>query len=177
MKKSFTDEEAMDQATRVLLATLSIPDGADSPSILTKHLDIEDQHLGNIRYYFLKFLVKIVLRVLSSLLRLPVAPTRAGILKEIARLNLHELASDSAQSLYRSIEIDFNPLKIASKVQNSLEIISKLDKPEYSQYGDSIMLAVATKVLKQVIYFLYGCNLLGQKKQQKPSLKFSQLKF
>lgn len=49
MKKSFTDEEAMDQASRVLLATLSIPDGADSPSVLTKHLDIEDQHLSNIR--------------------------------------------------------------------------------------------------------------------------------
>lgn len=49
MKKSFSDEEAMDQSTRVLLATLSIPDGADSPSILTKHLDIEDQHLNNIR--------------------------------------------------------------------------------------------------------------------------------
>uniref|UniRef100_A0A915D5N6 Eukaryotic translation initiation factor 3 subunit A n=1 Tax=Ditylenchus dipsaci TaxID=166011 RepID=A0A915D5N6_9BILA len=49
MKKSFTDEEAMDQSTRVLLATLSIPDGADSPTILTKHLDIEDQHQSNIR--------------------------------------------------------------------------------------------------------------------------------
>lgn len=49
MKKSFSDEEAMDQSTRVLLATLSIPDGADSSSILTKHLDIEDQHLNNIR--------------------------------------------------------------------------------------------------------------------------------
>lgn len=89
-------------------------------------------------------------RVLSSLLRLPVAPTRSGILKEIARLNLHELAADFAQSLYKSIEIDFNPLRIAPKVQIALEEITVLNKPEYSQYGDAIMLAVATKVLKQV---------------------------
>lgn len=49
MKKTFTDEEALDQATRVLLATLSIPDGADTPSVLTKHLDIEELHTQNIR--------------------------------------------------------------------------------------------------------------------------------
>lgn len=49
MKKQFTDDEAMDQATRVLLATLSIPDGAENPSILTKHLDIEEQHVANTR--------------------------------------------------------------------------------------------------------------------------------
>lgn len=49
MKKQFSDEDAMDQATRVLLATLSIPEGAENPSILTKHLDIEEQHSANIR--------------------------------------------------------------------------------------------------------------------------------
>lgn len=39
----------MDQATRVLLATLAIPDGADNPSDLTRHLDIEEQHIANMR--------------------------------------------------------------------------------------------------------------------------------
>ena len=52
MKKQFTGEEATDQATRVLLATLSIPDGAENPSILTKHLDIEEQHVANTRLIF-----------------------------------------------------------------------------------------------------------------------------
>lgn len=41
MKRSFTDEEAVEQATRVLLATLAIPHGADTSTILTKLLDIE----------------------------------------------------------------------------------------------------------------------------------------
>jgi hypothetical protein len=39
----------MDQATRVLLATLSISDSAEHPSLLTKHLDIEEQHMANTR--------------------------------------------------------------------------------------------------------------------------------
>lgn len=137
MKKSFTDEEAADQSTRVLLATLSIPDGADSPSILTKHLDIEDQHISNIR-------------VLSALLRLPVAPTRAGMLKEIARFNLPNLAYQTAQKLYHIIEVDFNPLGIATEVQQCLQEIEAMNRPEYNQYAQSIMLSVATKVLKQV---------------------------
>ena len=55
MKKQFTGEEATDQATRVLLATLSIPDGAENPSILTKHLDIEEQHVANTRLNFVFF--------------------------------------------------------------------------------------------------------------------------
>ncbi|EFO12998.1 hypothetical protein LOAG_15533 [Loa loa] len=88
MKKTFSMEEAMDQATRVLLATLAIPDGADNPSDLTRHLDIEEQHIAN-------------MRLLSNLLRLPVAPTRAGILKEITRLNLPDVAVESARTLYR----------------------------------------------------------------------------
>ena len=52
MKKQFTGEEATDQATKVLLAALSIPDGAERPSILTKHLDIEEQHIANTRLIF-----------------------------------------------------------------------------------------------------------------------------
>uniref|UniRef100_A0A915D3Y5 PCI domain-containing protein n=1 Tax=Ditylenchus dipsaci TaxID=166011 RepID=A0A915D3Y5_9BILA len=69
---------------------------------------------------------------------------------EIARFNLPELASDSAKKLYKLIEVDFNPLKIASNVQNTLEEIATLNRPEYNQYADSIKSAVATKVLKQL---------------------------
>jgi len=137
MKKTFSGEEALEQATRVLLAVLSIPDGADTPTILTKHLDIEEQHHMNIR-------------VLSALLRLPIAPTRTGLLKEIARLNLPELAHKSAYNLYQNIEIDCNPLRIASIVQENLQEICELDRPDYSQYMENIKYSVAVKVLKQL---------------------------
>ncbi|KAF7639541.1 Eukaryotic translation initiation factor 3 subunit A [Meloidogyne graminicola] len=137
MKKQFTGEEASDQATRVLLATLSIPDGAENPSILTKHLDIEEQHIANTR-------------ILSALLRMPVIPTRQGILKEIARLNIPEISATEAYNLYKCIETDFDHLHIATYVQQLLLELEKLGNSEYNQYSDSIKQSVAAKVVKQI---------------------------
>ncbi|ETN77706.1 hypothetical protein NECAME_03124 [Necator americanus] len=134
MKKSFTAEEAQEQASRVLLATLSIPDGADAPSDLTRHLDIEDQHLTNIR-------------LLSNLLRLPIAPTRAGLLKEAARLGVPEMASDSTNALYKLLENNFAPLRLAQEVEAQLV---KIDRPDHLQYVDALKEVVATKALKQI---------------------------
>ncbi|CAD5207713.1 unnamed protein product [Bursaphelenchus okinawaensis] len=142
MKKTFTGEEATDQATRVLLATLTIQDGADQPSTLTKLLDIEDQHLTNIR-------------VLSSLLRLPIAPTRSGLLKEIAWLNIPELAVEPVKQIYKSLELEFKPLRLAKNIQAGIDELDKLEKPEYSQYADELKFVVATKVLRQ-LSVIYG---------------------
>ncbi|VDM97595.1 unnamed protein product [Thelazia callipaeda] len=137
MKKTFSMEEATDQATRVLLATLSIPDGADNPSDLTRHLDIEEQHLAN-------------MRLLSNLLRLPVAPTRVGILKEITRLNLPDVVVDNARNLYRLLECSFVPLRLAREVQAELEQVAELKKVEYNQYIDALRSVTATKVIKHI---------------------------
>lgn len=38
--------------------------------------------------------------LLSNLLRLPIAPTRVGILKEITRLNLPDVAMECARGLH-----------------------------------------------------------------------------
>jgi hypothetical protein len=79
-----------------------------------------------------------------------VTPTRAGILKEIARLNIPELASPLAFELYKCIETDFNPLRIAPSVQNLLAKIDETNNPLYTQYATSIKQTVAAKVVKQV---------------------------
>ncbi|EPB67873.1 eukaryotic translation initiation factor 3 subunit A family protein [Ancylostoma ceylanicum] len=134
MKKSFTADEAQEQASRVLLATLSIPDGADAPSDLTRHLDIEDQHLTNIR-------------LLSNLLRLPIAPTRAGLLREAARLGVPDVASESTNALYKLLENNFAPLRLAQEVEAQLV---KIDRPDHLQYVDALKEVVATKALKQI---------------------------
>ncbi|GMT19012.1 hypothetical protein PFISCL1PPCAC_10309, partial [Pristionchus fissidentatus] len=134
MKKSFSPEEATEQATRVLLASLAIPDGADLPSDLTRHLDIEDQHLGNIR-------------LLSNLLRLPIAPTRSGILKECARFGVPETASEEVRSLFRLLENNFSPLGMTKQ---ACAVMDKIEKPEYAQYVDAIKAVAATKALKQI---------------------------
>lgn len=82
-----------------------------------------------------------------------------GIMKEIIRLNLPELASPTVYELYKCIETDFNPLRIAPKVQKMLTEIEGIGNPAYSQYSDSIKLTVAAKVVKQVclkcLYFHY----------------------
>ncbi|VDK85826.1 unnamed protein product, partial [Onchocerca ochengi] len=137
MKKTFSMEEAMDQATRVLLATLAIPDGADNPSDLTRHLDIEEQHIAN-------------MRLLSNLLRLPVAPTRVGILKEITRLNLPDVAVESARTLHRLLECNFTPLRLASEIQTELTKVTELNKAEYNQYVEALKGVTATKIIKQI---------------------------
>ncbi|KAK6056978.1 hypothetical protein COOONC_05506 [Cooperia oncophora] len=134
MKRSFTADEAQEQASRVLLATLSIPDGADAPSDLTRHLDIEDQHLTNIR-------------LLSNLLRLPIAPTRAGLLREAARLGVPEMASESTNALYKLLENNFAPLRLAREVEAQL---AQIDRPDHLQYVDALNEVVATKALKQI---------------------------
>nr|CAD2136034.1 unnamed protein product [Meloidogyne enterolobii] len=140
MKKQFTGEEATDQATRVLLATLSIPDGAENPSILSKYLDVEEQHVTNTR-------------ILSTLLRMAIIPTRNGILKEIARLNIPEIAAPEVFKLYKCIENDFDPLIIASNVQGMILEIERLGEKlgyEFGQYSSSIKQNVAVKIMKQI---------------------------
>jgi hypothetical protein len=86
---------------------------------------------------------------------MPVIPTRNGILKEIARLNIPEIAALEAFNLYKCIETDFNPLLISSNVQQMLEEIDKLGYPEYSQYSDSIKQTVAAKVVKKVCLLFF----------------------
>uniref|UniRef100_A0AC34F443 PCI domain-containing protein n=1 Tax=Panagrolaimus sp. ES5 TaxID=591445 RepID=A0AC34F443_9BILA len=135
MKKTFSGEEATEQATRLLLAALSIADDFDTSSILTKHLDMEDLHLGNVR-------------ILSTLLRLPIAPTRKGILREIAHLNVPDIAQESVARIYRLMEVDFAPLEAARLVNVELEKIKALDREDYSQYVECIRAVVATKILK-----------------------------
>ncbi|CAB3403650.1 unnamed protein product [Caenorhabditis bovis] len=134
MKKLFTPEEAQEQASRVLLATLSIPEGADAPSDLARNLDIEEQHVAN-------------MRLLSNLLRLPIAPTKAGILKEAARIGVPEAASSTATELYKLLENNFSPLRIAMDVQ---AVLNTIERPDHLQYVESLQSVAAIMTLKQV---------------------------
>ncbi|KAK0414868.1 hypothetical protein QR680_011649 [Steinernema hermaphroditum] len=140
MKKSFSEEEAADQATRVLLATLSIPDGSDSPSDLTKHLDIEEQHIANVR-------------VLSNLIRLPIAPTRVGILKECVRLGIPDIAAVPARKLYNYFEREFAPLRLATSVDEQLKTLEAAGQDDYV---GALRHVIATKSLKQ-LSAIYDC--------------------
>ncbi|EFO16467.2 eukaryotic translation initiation factor 3 subunit 10 [Loa loa] len=88
--------------------------------------------------------------LLSNLLRLPVAPTRAGILKEITRLNLPDVAVESARTLYRLLECNFTPLRLANEIQAELTKVTELNKAEYNQYVEALKGVTATKIIKQI---------------------------
>ena len=90
---------------------------------------------------------------MSNLLRLPIAPTRAGILKEVARLNLPETASESARVLYKLLENNFAPLRLSQQVDEQLAIINSTAN---QQYVEAIRNVAATKSLKQVLLIVYS---------------------
>ncbi|CAJ0945784.1 unnamed protein product, partial [Mesorhabditis belari] len=135
MKRTFAYEDAQEQATRVLLAALSIPEGAALPSDLTRMLDIETQHGANVR-------------VLTNLLRLPITPTRDGILREAARQGIFELASNEAQALYKLMEESFKPNFLVKLAEVELGRI--VEKKCHDQYVESLRSAFATKALSQI---------------------------
>lgn len=108
--------------------------------------------------------------MLSNLLRLPIAPTRAGLLREAARLGVPDVASESTNALYKLLENNFAPLRfrlhnigyicfalyffyrLAQEVEAQLV---KIDRADHLQYVDALKEVVATKALKQVcaLYF------------------------
>ncbi|CAJ0578705.1 unnamed protein product, partial [Mesorhabditis spiculigera] len=135
MKKTFSDEEAQDQATRVLLATLAIPDGAEQPSDLCKHLDMDDHHMAN-------------MRLLSNLLKLPIAPTRSSILREAVRLGIPEMANQPSIQLHKLLESDVSPNKLSSQAEIELSKVASV--PEYGQYIEALRSVIATKAIKQI---------------------------
>jgi hypothetical protein len=95
-----------------------------------------DQHLTNIR-------------VLSSLLRLPVAPTRNGLIKELALLNIPDLAVEPVRRIYNLLELEFSPLRLAQRINAELEKLQALGREDYSQYVTELKNIVATRVLRQ----------------------------
>ncbi len=77
------------QATRALLAVLSIAEGAGTPSSLCRYLDLEETAAANARR-------------LSALLDLKVPPTRQWLLRELSqRLNALTIASPPVKALYK----------------------------------------------------------------------------
>jgi translation initiation factor 3 subunit A len=53
------------------------------------------------------------------------------------------------QNLYHWLEVEFNPLKLASRIQSSLEFISK--KEELVQYTSALQDITIMRIVKQVI--------------------------
>ncbi|KAK6031362.1 hypothetical protein OSTOST_02485 [Ostertagia ostertagi] len=104
---------------------------------------------GNSLFHAAALLQKFIIYKVTprNLLRLPIAPTRAGLLREAARLGVPEMASESTNALYKLLENNFAPLRLAREVEAQLSLI---ERPDHLQYVDALNEVVATKALKQI---------------------------
>lgn len=111
LKKTITSEEVQRMASRVVLATLTIPDPPNRPDI-DKLVDTEENTVETHQ------------RNLASLLGLTtVLPTRAQLVKDLKRMGYLQHAYQPLQDLYRYLEVDFNPLALCNRVQQVVDFI------------------------------------------------------
>ena len=87
-------------------------------------------------------------RRLTTLLGLTAAPTRAQLVKDLVKYNIIGTCYDELKDFYRTLEKDFQPLKLAKKVEAPLAFIGGRD--DLSQYVSSLQDITATRLLKQV---------------------------
>jgi translation initiation factor 3 subunit A len=54
------------------------------------------------------------------------------------------------KSMYEWLEIEFNPLKLSSKMEESIQFVEKLSQPEYSQYMSALRDVTVVRLLQQI---------------------------
>ncbi|OTF77156.1 eukaryotic translation initiation factor 3 subunit A-like protein [Euroglyphus maynei] len=113
LRKNITADDIQKMASRLVLATLSIPIPPIRPEI-DKLVDTEEnvieQHHRN----------------LSSLLGISSKPpTRFSLVKDLKRMGVLQFASQPIQDLFQLLEIEFNPLGICGRVQQIIDYIER----------------------------------------------------
>jgi hypothetical protein len=71
------------------------------------------------------------------------------------KYNIVQCVYPELQNLYHWLEVEFNPLKLAARVQTSLEFISK--KEELVQYTAALQDITVMRIVKQVITAMLPC--------------------
>ena len=115
LKKTITPEDVQRMASKLVIATLTIPIPPNRPDI-DKLVDTEENTVETHQ------------RNLASLLGLTtVLPTRSQLVKDLKRMGYLQHAYPPLQDLYRYLEIDFNPLAICDRVQKIIQFIEKCE--------------------------------------------------
>lgn len=139
LKKTITPAEVQRMASKLVLATLTIPIPPNRPDI-DKLVDTEENT------------VEIHQRNLASLLGLTtVLPTRSQLVKDLKRMGYLQHAYQPLQDLYRYLEVDFHPLAICGRVANVIEFIEKCeDGPDIKHYTEALKNISILRLLKGV---------------------------
>lgn len=114
MKKNITQEDLQRMASRVLLATLSIPLPSAHPEF-DRFIETDKSPLEKAQK-------------LAVLLTLNQPPTRLSLLKDLVRYNVLNMASPALQELYNWLEVNFNPLQLCSKVESIIKVLQDSDQ-------------------------------------------------
>ncbi|RNA26224.1 eukaryotic translation initiation factor 3 subunit A isoform X2 [Brachionus plicatilis] len=138
-KKTITQEELTKISSKLLLATLAIPIPPNR-SIIDECLDQDEVTLEK-------------LKRLSSLLNLQQSPTRLSLLKDLQKYNVINHVFPEIKDLYKSLECEFNPLKLSERVNKCLDYLESrtdLANENYNQYIQPIREIAVTRLLKQI---------------------------
>ena len=88
---------------------------------------------------------------LAVLLSLQQPPTRQSLLKDCVRFGVVSVATQPLQDLHRWLEVEFHPLKVCIRVQETLKVIEDSDeKTMLAQYMQSLRDITLVRLLKQV---------------------------
>jgi translation initiation factor 3 subunit A len=133
-RKQISEHELQRLASRVLCATLAIPLPA-ARNHTDQLLDLDESNVEKQKR-------------LATLLSLTTLPTRQTLVKEMVKYNIVQYVYPELQNLYQWLEVEFHPLKLATRVQSSLEFLSK--KEELVQYIPALQDITTMRVIKQI---------------------------
>jgi len=137
MKKNISPEEQGKMASRVLAACLAVPVPSQHPEF--------DKFIETDRTPQEK------MARLAVLLSLQQPPTRISLLKDAVRFGVVQAATQPLQDLHRWLEVDFHPLKLCRRVQDTLKVIEESEeKAVLAQYMQPLRDITLVRLLKQV---------------------------
>ena len=135
-KKNITQAELCRLSTKALLSILSIPLPTPRTQI-DEHIETEDT-------------INEKQKRLTSLLSLQQIPTRTSLIRDMIKQGVLHFVYPELKNMYEWLEVEFNPLKLSSKMEESIQFVEQLAQPEYSQYMLSLRDVTVVRVLQQI---------------------------
>jgi translation initiation factor 3 subunit A len=87
---------------------------------------------------------------LTGLLSLQQIPTRASLIRDMIKQGVLNFVYPELKNMYEWLEVEFNPLQLSKKMEESIEFIEKLAQPEYSQYMPALRDVTVVRLLQQI---------------------------
>ncbi len=87
---------------------------------------------------------------LTGLLSLQQIPTRTSLIRDMIKQGVLNFIYPELKNMYQWLEVEFNPLKLSSKMEESIQFVEKLAQPDYSQYMPALRDVTVVRLLQQI---------------------------